>query len=380
MNLSEAVQQRPWIDTMRTWRKLGKGAVGEGGSLKLFTMSEYPPIPAGVQVGSAINLNPTARARRLRSWAYEQYGSGTEYHGWPTVDSDIREFGVNRGREAGRHMYQRLYSGTYGTIDELAIYDFSPDPRTDKGLLWPYKMRSVGRYYLWKNRPGEEKPWFLSQNLFDSERTQSFAFATEEEETDVIVELGTVRWTVFTPFYCLDIPSEHPLDKTASEWVFPYEKYFWDIEGQDGPMPFSRKQVTQMWRHRPEHWEMAPDASRIESYKRSRISSQRGCRVRLVIGANDLGEGGVDYPSGGRYYDDPEAWQPILEYETGAEFSGRHLKAAPGDIRYRVFFELSQEENKATLTHPDAAMVDSPVFDDITVTYMRRPKVLEWRD
>jgi len=43
-----------------------------------------------------------------------------------------------------------------------------------------------------------------------------------------------------------------------------------------------------------------------------------------------------------------------------------------------VRFGFSQEEyNRASA---DSVLLDSPVFDDITITYLRRPKILQWRD
>ena len=391
-NLSDIVQQRPWIDTMRTWGTTPHDNRPQQGYRKdRYENFNYPDVPPGIQtLGAAFETNPNALEMRMRSWAYEQWGTGTERQRWPANPSHMSAFGVNRGRGDKGHAYQRLYSGTYGTFDELVIYNFTPDPQTPSGFDWPYKVRSAGRYYMWKDRPGEgEAPWFLSQTLFDSEMAQSFAFATEAEETDVTVELGTVRWTVFTPYYCLDIPSErlgYERDRTTgltdsrrSQWQFDNHGYFFDVAGDDPEDPIGvtgSAIVTQMWRPRPEHWAMAPDADRETNGKRSRISSQRGCRVQIVTGASDDGRGrGEDtYPSGDKFYDDPEAWEPIV----GGE--GRHLKQAPGDIRYKVTFELSQLENREAGSHSDAALIDSPVFDDITITYLRRPKVLEWRE
>jgi hypothetical protein len=287
---------------------------------------------------------------------------------------------VNRGRLADADAYQRLYSGTYGTMDEFTIYDFSPDPQTPAGFDWPYRLRSAGRYYCWKPKAGEERPWFVSQSLFDSERAQSYAFATEEEETEVLIELGTVRWTVFTPYHCVDIPSERlgqegeadNWDERTSQWQFNAHEYFADVTGDDKAGEADRPYVTQMWRHRPEHWTL--------DGKRSRNSSQRGCRVQIVVGADVKGSGGLAYPHGNVFYDDPEAWEPILDTRSDDAYEGRHLKAVPGDVRYKVTFELSDRENAALIRNRDACLIDSPVFDDITITYLRRPKVLEWRE
>ena len=106
-----------------------------------------------------------------------------------------------------------------------------------------------------------------------------------------------------------------------------------------------------------------------EDGARSRNSSQRGCAV-------SINSGNVEYATEIEYeYSDPEGWEPILA--RGAR-GGQHARSTPNELKYIVRFRFSREEyRKATR---DAVLLDTPVFDDISITYMRRPKVLRWRD
>jgi hypothetical protein len=96
---------------------------------------------------------------------------------------------------------------------------------------------------------------------------------------------------------------------------------------------------------------------------RSRYSPQRGCQVQILCGPSSR-------PSR-ETYDDPESWQQV-------RYSGvLHARSWPNELRYKVIFDLSKMEDSMKRT---GILLDSPVFDDITITYMRRPKVLQWRE
>ncbi len=101
----------------------------------------------------------------------------------------------------------------------------------------------------------------------------------------------------------------------------------------------------------------------------SRFSSQRGCMVKVEAGAGSF------YPLGGASFEDPEAWSPIIAEPA----TGRHARCTPDGLRYRVYFRLSQMEYQHAV-ELSTSLLDTPVLDDVTITYMRRPKVLQWRD
>jgi hypothetical protein len=236
------------------------------------------------------------------------------------------------------HVYQSTYAGSYVTMDELKIHVRNKDARSD--FKWPHDQRKIGRYYFAKTRSGrnEQAPCFLSQSLYDSERVQSSTFASPEE-ADEEVELGTVRWTVFTPHYCMDIPGD-------DKFEFPYRTYF-------DPNAETRTQRKNPYLVKKE-----------EGTVQHRDCSQRGVKVQI-----DYGGGRTDF------FEDPEAWQPVLEKKD----SSAHARTTPRDLKYIVYFDLPEAKlPKAGL--PDAILLDSPVFDDITITYMRRPRVLQWRE
>jgi len=337
-HLTWVMVTRSFVDTMRTWGKMPKLVDDDG--------AEYD------------NRKGPLSAYDLEDWAFEQYGCASQvwggYNGSTNLGNAWQNFGINRLRPEGtEHVYQRAYSGTYAVIDEYRLTTNWPaDPRTESGFRWPYVQRRMGRYYF--AHPNENMPIFTSQTLYDSESSQSYTLA--EDEKDDLVELGTVRWTVFTPYYCMHKPG-------VDDYEFPYDTYFADTTGQsrlpDGTL---RTGITQAFRPSPRDWNFDPT---------SRKSSQRGCQVRV-----DAGMGGVPTDPN-EWYTNPEAWQPITGDRRTAK-PQQHARGMPANIRYMVRFRFSDEEYRNI--NEDTVLLDSPVFDDITITYMRRPKVLVWRE
>ncbi|MHC4504297.1 MAG: hypothetical protein ACYTFI_13415, partial [Planctomycetota bacterium] len=347
-HLSLVLENRPFVDTMCTWGKYWSGE------------------------------------ENMQLWAEYQYGEMCEWHpGYPvgssgdplaaTYDKHFRyqEFGINRARPPGKKAYQLLYSGTYATIDEYKVFSYFPDAWTD--FKWPYMQRKTGRYYFERDRNvitgalGQARsPCFWSQSLLESETRQNYTFAPGEENQKV--ELCTVRWTVFTPFFCLDDGSFSPV-KRSSMYKFPYDSYFYDWRGLD--------RFENTFRYSPRQYKLLAKSGgsqgcqevkalwRVGKYRNdlargvsSRFSSQRGCRVQIQAD-------GVTYPSGAGYYEDPEAWAQIIENPA----TGRHARSDPDKLIYKVQFRFSDLE----YTDPEGGagsattcLLDTPVLDDVT--------------
>jgi hypothetical protein len=379
---------RAFIDTMRTWNR--------------------QPVFAG----SVVDIDG---AYDLEDWAYEQYG--TMYHcgRYPLQKPIVNDvWGINRaggrrgmwGEENGGNMYQRQFSGTYATIDDIRIHGWKT-AINEQTHRWPKTERErIGRYYLpvdpaygaqsvLQQIANETEPSFTSQSLYDSETRQSYAFAPGEE--DMQVEVCTVRWTVFTPFFCVDKVDSANWMQSNNDWRFHYDWYFRDPYGssrfastyRNWASPAQIRLFCKTGQGKLAQINSAAFHSDISNYGvASRVSSQRGCKVK-VQARNRAGgltwfpaRKGLfyEYPEGG--YEDiavgctEDGWQQILIDPVTKE----HPKCLPRDVKYRVFFRLSMREYTGGLLNKTAVLLDTPVFDDITITYMRRPKVLEWRD
>jgi hypothetical protein len=141
----------------------------------------------------------------------------------------------------------------------------------------------------------------------------------------------------------------------VSGYEFPYDRYFVEsVRSTNDNTP-----VTQSTRPGPAEW---------ASGATSRNSSQRGCTVSVSTGGNA-------FPAEASYeHNDPEAWSPILARGDRV----RHARSTPENLKYVVRFGFSREEYRRASR--DAVLLDSPVLDDVTITYMRRPKVLVWRE
>jgi len=408
---------RAFCDGMRTWNK--RKATGKG--------------PSNVMDDGALYdvRSPNYSNYDIEDYFFEQYSSWVNPFGQESVNDiwtghDFKSFGINRStvllEDAWGSVcdYQGAFSGTMGVIDEYTMYNSSENKNHMHDPDWAQKERTkAGRYYFPLNlaRPilnqidGEEEPAFTSQNMLQSEQSQSYAFDPGEEECEI--EVCTVRWTAFTPFYCID-KGAFEVSGSGDEWRFPFHRYFNSADGysrfeQNYRDVASPAQISLFYRSTLEgnpkgRFTNTKDYSQkirddiSEHGVASRYSSQRGCKVKIY--ARDEAGGRVwfprdrgdfyEHPEGG--YEDPDdigctqdGWQQIL-LDTKSE-TRQHPKCKPGDLQYKVFFRLSDLEYeemrndalRAQIYH-QAALVDSPVFDDITITYMRRPKVLEWRD
>ncbi|MFN2222992.1 MAG: hypothetical protein ACK2UH_10595, partial [Candidatus Promineifilaceae bacterium] len=92
--------------------------------------------------------------------------------------------------------------------------------------------------------------------------------------------------------------------------------------------------------------------------KRGLNLRQRGITVSIFSGPSEK-------PTDSTYeFQDPEAWAPIL---TRGARNGQHARSKPEHLQYRVWFGFSDEEY--TYMNRDTVCIDSPVFDDITITY-----------
>ena len=351
----------------------------------------------------------------LEDWAYEQYGSMYHADFYPLKSPIVNDvWGVNRagGRSnawddaGGGSMYQRHFSGTYATVDDIRIHGWKNAADRDQ-YLWPQTTRErIGRYHLPIDPSGstgsipgqiarEKEPSFTSQSLYMSESRQNHTFEIGEDEAEI--EVCTVRWTAFTPYFCVDKVDSAAWMESNNEWRFHYDWYFRDPYGTSRFVATKRNsaspaQVRLFWKTGQGKLAQIPSQTirdDISTYGvASRMSSQRGCKVK-VQARNSTGgltwfpeEKGLfyEYPEGG--YEDAavgcteDGWQQILVDPA----TGEHPKCQPRDVKYKVFFRLSMKEYTEGLQNAGAVLLDTPVFDDITITYMRRPKVLEWRD
>ena len=421
---------RPFVDGMITWNK-------ELDSELMDNDIVYSRVPFRIKGVTSV------RAYADKSYDFEdlifeqyssmmkQWGMGESANGDPSPMNDLEAFGMNRNISRLRevkpdvNLYQSAFQGTFATIDEMKVHkdgrhkNLHPD---HGGFKWAQTERNkAGRYYFPVNVvnmsqqrvkaqiDNEEEPCFTSQDMYNSEQSQAYTFGMGEEDDEM--EICTVRWTVFTPFFCID-KARSPVAGT-DPWRFPFDEYFNSVDG-DSRFEKNFRNVAspaQIRIYYQSCMEGSPkgkftladygkDDGPIKTDIRkhgvaSRYSSQRGCKVK--IRARDESGGLVWFPRDtGDFYEHPEGgytdpddngctedgWQQILLDTKSTTL--QHPKCKPTDLKYRAFFRLSdleyEEMRRDAAFYKHAALVDSPVFDDITIVCMRRPKVLEWRD
>ncbi|MHC5056056.1 MAG: hypothetical protein ACYTKD_15220 [Planctomycetota bacterium] len=394
-HLGLCIVARPFSDGMRTWNKQVVGGVNDEGE------GNPPNYDSRYHIRDKDHYD-------LEDMAFEQYSTMLQRHdSQVTVLSQFKGYSFGVNKKSLMNNYQAFYSGTYATVDEYKIHLSARNKNLERDYRWGHKERNkTGRYYFpvdpTRPFPGqvgsEQEPSFESQDMLQSEQSQSYTFGIGEEEDEL--EICTVRWTVFTPFYCVDKGA--PASAGTDEWRFPFDGYF-DSDTGDSRFGSTYRDVASPAQIRLYHESGTGEftqarfgADATSPVKKdirdngvaSRYSSQRGCKVKVQArsAAGTLSwfpsTTGVfyEYPEGG--YNDPTAgctengWQQVL-LDPGSP-TGEHPKCRPDDLKYKVFFRLSDMEYEQM--RGDSALLDSPVFDDITIVCMRRPKVLEWRD
>jgi len=346
------------------------GRMGEGQDAKWVWADPYGKLP----------LDPDKTSSSLKSFGMNNLNFGN-----PVYDS---AFDVNRDWDSSgtaegscelfwhyRHMPE---DGTYAVIDELKLSN-KDRVIVDSGADWPndrvVREMQTSRYYLPPN-PGTRQspdlggpPTFTSQTLLQS--LKGFDKVTDSQNITVI----RVSWNVFTPrFMCeYKTPEDSPFQRNEN-----LTRYTSTSSAQaqvpikfKGPFDYVKyndnTDVTPYSVNRPAPWE----------YKAGLAQSGRGVEIEL------LKDGGAIL--GGKTFTDPAAINSLGKSETP-------VLTFPSQLRYRVRFcypvdplvdpttTTTDAEGKPRVNPAKQYLLDTPVFDDISVTYMLPPRILAYRE
>lgn len=285
-----------------------------------------------------------------------------------------------------RHMPD---GGTYAVIDELKI---SKRESVLGSGSWSndraYKEMNTSRYYLpdYPSAP-EECPTFESQTMLESIKGAQLQSAKSSQ----VVTLARVSWTVFTPRFMHEyltptgkfqqeeiLMRQHK--KVAYKGPFWYETYNnlkmggevrYDYAAYDDPaspnFPYRVNRI--------------PPSAYPQS---TQAHSSKGVEVELL---NDkqliaVGYEGLNgsFKSVGGTFSNPDALNTLRDPINPSTVQ----QVDPGKLRYRVRFRYPVDgtfvDPGETVVDPQRMLLlDTPVFDDISVTYIGKAKVLSFR-
>ena len=275
--------------------------------------------------------------------------------------------------------------GTYAVVDELKLSNRDrvlarnpPDWINDRVV----REQGLSRYYLppYPDYAGTrpEKggpPTFTSQTLLQSEKGFGRTAGLED------VTLVRVTWTVFTPRFMHEY--KVPTGKFTRK-----EKITYAGENQKtvstafkGPFDYDA------YNNKNAEWsgKMTPDGNgRIrdhvsvnrpspDQYPDGQSHAGKGVEIELLRDKDDYPDNGNEVVLAGPFRN-PEAANEVKK-------ANAPVKVRTGELRYRVRFRypvdpLVDPAGGSTVNPASQCLLDTPVFDDISITYFSAPRLL----
>jgi len=317
---------------------------------------------------------------------------------WPWADGATKNqwiFGANNLNCAiNKWLYRSSpIDGTQAVVDEYKLSKKHWD--TDRIA----EEMTTSRYYLPRDpRNPAECPLFTSQSLLQSLK------GSERTASDEEVTVARVSWNCFTPRFLYELRELQSQRKRIENFgdtgsaatskqvqyrgPFDYIQYNWDIlprasasdprkgeaqlPGNEQMMVSANaKTVPILFVDRP-----SPDCY----YPARQPHATRGVEVELVQDSDGKADSG-DETVLGKTFVDPDENNTVGSAQ-------KPVRVKTSQLRYRVRFRYPIDpllagiygESSETVVPQNHYMLDTPVFDDISVTYFTRPRVLTYRE
>jgi hypothetical protein len=274
-------------------------------------------------------------------------------------------FGANNlNQDVNNWLYRSTpLDGTLAVIDEMKI---SKNAWSTQRL---HDEMTLSRYYLPPD-PSDKLmcPLFISQTMLQSIR------GFDKKNGDEMVTLARLSWTVFTPRFMWE--SKKPMRQRFEKIMrakaqanfrgpFDYIQYNMDVLPSDGEAGLNAP-VAALGVDRP---------TPVDYGGQSHAS--KGVEIELI----DSKTPDPAAPAlANKTFTNPDAFNPIGDPATP-------IKVKTSQLRYRVRFRYPMDSlvanhygiNQADVTPNDYYLLDTPVFDDISITYFTKPKYLSYR-
>ena len=291
------------------------------------------------------------------------------------------------------NIYRHLIEdGTYAVIDEFKI-----SSRTD--MLCGSKDRitreqTTSRYYLpsdpsKRSTDAEGCPYFTSQTMLESLKGSTSAQALEQ------VVLARVTWTVFTPRFMHEY-------KTSELSGFKRKNQYLTRLGSS---PLSPMAVTIPFKgpfdydlYNNDDMISGPLADAVDNFRINRHASvarpypyeypggqshsTKGVEIELLNDTTKISGAREQHRSLGDFTATDTFIDPDVENRLGDLARPAIVNAAK--LRYRVRFVYPVDplvnKNSAKIVAPVSQyLLDTPVFDDISITYFTKPRIISYR-
>jgi len=349
-----------------------------------FRTSGYAPAPSPADQGNAGALSNGGTGQDVKwEWADPPGVNGLKCFGANNLNFGSMSK-VTDPASVSMHYRYMPEDGTYAVIDELKIssrdcvLNDAPDWKSDRVV----REQSMSRYYLPLNPGGNADPsaggapTFTSQTMLQSKL--GFDKKTSAEE----VTLVRVAWTAFTPRFMHEYKTPLGTFKrierltydrvtqqsipTAFRGPFDYEAYnnddFVGDLGDDG----NGRKKDYISVNRP-----SPDR-----YPTGQAHATKGLEIELLRDPDGVPDTGDEVIIAGAFTN-PDAHNGVGTPKTP-------IKIKTSQLRYRVRFRYPVDPlvdpSGGTADAAKHLLLDTPVFDDISITYFLKPRILSMRE
>ena len=305
-------------------------------------------------------------------------------------------FGVNNlNQDATTWIYHHLpEDGTYAVIDELKISSRervlggTPDWGSDRAV----REQILSRYYMPPNPEYRDAcPTFTSQTMQDSVKGQGSAALTSG-----YITLARVTWTVFTPRF---LHENIAPQRQRKEWITRNKaNQQQEINAFRGPFDYDKYNEVYSARESGDIFPFGADRPTPKDYsvyaeKYAQPHFNRGVEVELLNDGALVSGSNETYPASGVYADNRGTFSNPDVINRLADKNGNppeNSRVLPEKLRYRVRFRYPVDQ----VVDPGAGkkdgdfnwvdptkhyLLDTPVFDDISITYFIRPQILSYK-
>jgi len=342
----------------------GGSRQGEGQDAKWVWADPYGKLP----------LDPAKPAYSLKSFGMNNLNFGN-----PVYNQDFNPQGAGDGTSDMLWHYRYMpEDGTYAVIDEFKISSRDRVLKSGTEDAWRedrvLRDMTTSRYYL-PEHPGSRydpnaggPPTFTSQTLLQS--LKGFDKLKDGERVSLI----RVNWNVFTPrFMCeYKLPSISPFERNErlTHYTTPSSKQTQVAVKFKGPFDAVKynndDDISYYSVNRPAPWVYKTDGSQ----------SGRGVEVELLEDGKLLD---------GKTFTDPSAINSLGK-------TTAPVVADCSKLHYRVRFVYPVDplcdpangtrdaQGRPCIDPEKQYLLDTPVFDDISVTYMLSPRILSFRE
>ena len=284
-----------------------------------------------------------------------------------------------------RHLIE---DGTYAVVDEFKISNKTDMLCTSGDRVT--REQSTSRYYLPSS--SSDNPTFTSQTLYASLK----GFSQNNAASQSSVTVARVSWTVFTPRFMHEYKTS-TLSKFArkNQWLtksgaapnnpksvtIPFKGPFdYDIYNDDNLISGPQAEATSHFNLKNRYFSVARPYP--EEFKDGQSQSTKGVEVELlndttvINGAREQHRGRGDFVATGTFVN------PDVENRLGTIAKPAVIQS--DKLRYRIRFvypvdtEHVDRNSGSTVDPSKQYLLDTPVFDDISITYFTKPVIYSY--